>query len=147
MSNVVNQIKPQAKRVDQKLKSKILREILLPNSSIPKIAKNYDLSSTTLYGWRLDHIKKLSKDLRNTEGLSETSKNNFIELVSEDNVDQRDDLLSSKILPSVSVSKNSPTRLSEISITLNNNISLSLKGNINSFTLIKIINSLEEEVC
>ena len=113
MSNVVNQIKPQAKRVDQKLKSKILREILLPNSSIPKIAKNYDLSSTTLYGWRLDHIKKLSKDLRNTEGLSETSKNNFIELVSEDNVDQRDDLLSSKILPSVSVSKNSPTRLSE----------------------------------
>ena len=147
MSNVVKQIKPQAKRVDQKLKSKILREILLPNSSIPKIAKNYDLSSTTLYGWRLDHIKKLSKDLRNTEGLSETSKNNFIELVSEDNVDQRDDLLSSKILPSVSVSKNSPTRLSEISITLNNNISLSLKGNINSFTLIKIINSLEEEVC
>ena len=105
MSNVVKQIKPQAKRVDQKLKSKILREILLPNSSIPKIAKNYDLSSTTLYGWRLDHIKKLSKDLKNKE------------------------------------------ELSEISITLNNNISLSLKGNINSFTLIKIINSLEEEVC
>ena len=147
MSNVVKEIKPQAKRVDSKLKSKILREILLPNSSIPKIAKNYDLSSTTLYGWRLDHIKKLSKDLRNTEGLSETSKNNFIELVSADNVDQRDDLVSREILPSVSVSKNSPSRLSEISIRFNNNISLSLKGNINSFTLIKIINSLEEEVC
>lgn len=50
MSNIIKQSKPQAKRIDPKLKSKILSKILLPDASIPKIAKEYNLSSTTLYG-------------------------------------------------------------------------------------------------
>ena len=51
MSNIIEP-KPQAKRVDLKLKSKILAEILLPNSSISKIAKRHNLSSTILWDRR-----------------------------------------------------------------------------------------------
>jgi transposase-like protein len=147
MSNITKQPKPQAKRIDSKLKSEILNKILLPDASIPKIAKEYDLSSTTLYGWRIDHVKKLTFDLKNNQELSKASENNFIELVSEDELAQKEGLLSTKIPPSVSVAKNSNSKLSEISLIFNNNISLSLKGNINSSSLIKIINCLEEESC
>jgi len=151
MSNIIKQPKPQAKRIDPKLKSEILNKILLPDASIPKIAKEYNLSSTTLYGWRIDHIKKLTFDLKNNQELSKASENNFIELVSEDLLEQKEDLLSTKIptkIPSsVSVAKNSNSKLSEISLIFTNNISLSLKGNINSSSLIKIINILEGESC
>jgi transposase-like protein len=147
MSNIIKQLKPQAKRIDPKLKSKILSKILLPDASIPKIAKEYNLSSTTLYGWRINHIKKLTFDLENNQELSKTSENNFIELVSSDSLDQKEDPLSSKISPSISVAKNSNSKLSEIFLIFNNNISLSLKGNINSSALIKIINCLEGQSC
>lgn len=137
MSNITKQLKPEAKRIDPKLKSKILAEILLPNSSIPKIAKRYDLSSTTLYGWRIDHIKKLTQNLKNNQKLSETSENNFIELVSEDGLDQKGALPSTKIIPSISAVKNnnSNSKLSEISLIFSNDISLLLKGNINTSLL------------
>lgn len=147
MSNIIKQPKPQAKRIDSKLKSKILSKVLLPDASIPKIAKEYNLSSTTLYGWRIDHIKKLTFDLKNNQELSKDSGSNFIELVSGDSRDHKEKLISSKIPPSVCVAKNSNSKLSEISLMFNNNISLSLKGNINSSSLIKIINCLEEESC
>lgn len=129
MSNITKP-KPQAKRIDPKLKSQILEEILLPNASIPKIAKKYDLSSTTLYGWRIDHIKKLTQNL----------KNNFIELVPAD-LPKED--YSSKVLSLPA--KTSNLKLSEISLIFNNNISLSLQGNINTSSLIKILSTLEEE--
>jgi transposase-like protein len=149
MSNIIKQSKPkpQAKRIDPKLKSKILSKILLPDASISKIAKEYNLSSTTLYGWRIDHIKKLTFDLKNNQELSKASENNFIELVSGDSLGQEEGLLSTKISSPLSATKNSNSKLSEISLIFNNNISLSLKGNINSSSLIKIINCLEEESC
>ena len=147
MSNITKQPKPQAKRIDPQLKSKILSKILLPDASIPKIAKEYNLSSTTLYGWRIEHIKKLTFDLKNNQELSKTSDNNFIELVSEDGLEQKEDLISSKIPLSIPVAKNSNSKLSEISLIFNNNISLSLKGNINTSSLIKIVNCLAEESC
>ncbi len=147
MGNITKQLKPQAKRINPELKSKILSKILLPDASIPKIAKEYNLSSTTLYGWRIDHVKKITQDLKNNQELSKDSGSNFIELVSEDALDQEGGLLSTKIPPSVSVAKNSNLRLLEISLIFNNNILLSLKGNINSSLLIKMINCLEEESC
>ena len=145
MSNIIKQPKPQAKRIDPKLKSEILNKILLPDASIPKIAKEYNLSSTTLYGWRIDRIKKLTFDLKNNQELSKASENNFIELVSEDELAQKEDLTSPKI-PLISEVKNN-SKLSEISLMSTNNISLSLKGNINILLLIKIVNLLEEESC
>ena len=144
MSNIAKQSKPQAKRIDPKLKTKILNKILLPDASIPKIAKEYNLSSTTLYGWRIDHVKKLTQDLKNNQELSKASENNFIELVSQDGLEQKEDLLCAKTPPSICAVKNNNSKLSEISLIFNNNISLSLKGNINSLSLIKIINCLEE---
>ena len=51
---------PQAKRIPTKLKSQILSEILSPNASIPKSAKKHNVSSTILYVWRSNHIKKIS---------------------------------------------------------------------------------------
>lgn len=146
MSNITKQPKPQAKRIDPKLKSRILSKILLPDASIPKIAKEYNLSSTTLYGWRIDYVKKLTFDLKNNQE-SKDSVSNFIELVSSDSLDQKKELISSEALPSVSVAKNGNSKLSEISLIFNNNISLSLKGNINSLLLIKMINCLEDESC
>ena len=143
MSNITKQPKPQAKRIDPKLKSRILSKILLPDASIPKIAKEYNLSSTTLYGWRIDYVKKLTFDLKNNQE-SKDSVSNFIELVSSDSLDQKKELISSEALPSVSVAKNGNSKLSEISLIFNNNISLSLKGNINSLLLIKMINCLED---
>ena len=139
--------KPQAKRLPSKLKSLILSEILLPDAFIPKIAKKHNMSPTTLYGWRISHNKEINQNPKNNQELSKTPKNNFIELVSEDSLDQKEELLSSKIPPSVSIAKNNNSKLSEISLIFSNNISLSLKGNIGSSTLIKIINCLEEDPC
>ena len=127
---------PQAKRLPSKLKFQILSEILLPNASIPKIAKKHDVSSTTLYGWRSNHIKKISQNL----------KNNFIELLPEEDLPKEANSSLDKAIPPISKIDNT-SKLSEISLTFNNNISLSLKGNINSSSLIKIINCLEEESC
>lgn len=143
---MIKQLKPQARRIDPKLKSKILSKILLPDASIPRIAKEYNLSSTTLYGWRIDHVKKVTQNLRNNQKLSKTSENNFIELVSEDDLEQREDLISPRKTPLISEVKNS-SKLSEISLIFNNNTSLLLKGNINSSSLIKIINCLEDQSC
>lgn len=139
--------KPQAKRVPPKLKSQILAEILLPNSSIYKIAKKYDLSSTTLYCWRMDYFKEMNQNLNNNEALLNNPEDNFIELVSEEVVSQKEDILSNKTLPSISTSKNTKPKLSEISLIFNNDVSLSLKGNIKTSSLMRIINCLEEESC
>ena len=140
MSNIIEP-KPQAKRVDLKLKSKILAEILLPNSSISKIAKRHNLSSTILYVLRMDHFKKMSQDLENNQLLSKSPENKFIELACEE------DLLSNKILSSTATDKNKNSKLSAISLIFNNDISLSIKGNIKTSSLMKIINCLEEESC
>ena len=121
-------------RTPTKLKSKILAEILLPNSFIPKIAKKYNLSSTTLYGWRSYHRKL------NCESKISDTKNNFIELLPEKE-------LSNKSLPLLlPTSKSKNPKLSEISLIFND-ISLSLKGNINTSSLIKILSALEESSC
>jgi transposase-like protein len=137
---------PQAKRLPTKLKSQILSEILSPNASIPEIAKKYDVSSTTLYGWRSNHIKKTIQNLKNTQELSKDQNNNFIELLPEEDLPQKANSSPDKIIPPIYKMDN-PSKLSEISLTFNNNISLLLKGNINSSTLIKIINCLREESC
>lgn len=132
--------KPQAKRLPTKLKSQILSEILLPNASITKIAKKHDVSSTTLYGWRSNHVKKT------TQELSKDQKNNFIELLPAEDLPQEANSSPDKTIPPIYKMDN-PSKLSEISLTFNNNISLLLKGDINSSTLIKIINCLVEESC
>ena len=158
MSNIITKrgtIKPQAKRVAAKLKSQILSEILLPNASVPAIAKKYNLSRTTLYGWRSNYNKKhiISINNRNNNDSNEDNSNNnqeipesnFIELVSEEGSGNNS-------LPKIPSSFYSPKPkntklLSEISLIFNNNISLSLKGNINTSSLIKILGALEEESC
>lgn len=117
------------RRLPSKLKSKILAEILSPNSFIPKIAKKYNVSSTTLYGWRIDHNKKLNQNLESQRSVPE---NNFIELLPEES--DKSSLLS----PSISKSK-----LSEISLTLGS-VSLSIKGSVGTSSLIKILDALEE---
>lgn len=129
--------KSQSKRIPLKLKSQILNQILLPGAFIPKIAKQHNVSPTTLYGWRINHNKKINQNL----------KNNFIELLPEEESLQKEDLISNKTLPSIPISKSNNSKLSEISLIFNSNISLSLKGNINSSSLIKIINCLGEELC
>jgi len=123
MSNIIIS-KYKGSKIPPKLKSQVLVEILSPNSSIPKIAKKHNLSSTTLYGWRSDY-KKL-----NCES-SDVAKNNFIELLPKESDNK------SLLLP-----KSKDSKLSEISLMFNN-ISLSLKGNINTSSLIKILNALE----
>lgn len=128
--------KPQGKRISLKLKSQILAEILLPNASIPIIAQKHNLSSTTLYGWRINHNRKINQNLSNNQESPAAPENNFIEILS------KGEPLSSKAL----TPKTGNSKLSEISLTLNN-ISLSLKGNIGTSSLIKILSALEEEVC
>jgi transposase-like protein len=53
--------KYQGSGVPPKLRSQIMAEILLPNSSVSKIAKKHNLSSTTLYGWHRDHSQKITR--------------------------------------------------------------------------------------
>ena len=130
MSNIIKP-KPQAKRIAPKLKSQVLSEILLPNASIPRIAKKYDLSSTTLYGWRINH-KKLNHNLDNSG--SEAPEDKFIELLTEEELDK------SSLSPPISKSN---SKLSEISLILGN-ISLSIKGNVETSSLVKILAALEE---
>lgn len=112
--------KSQAKRIEPKLKSRIMSEILLPDASIPDIARKYDLSSTTLYGWRIDYNKKLGQGSVNSG--SEVSGGGFIELLPE------------------GLAK---SNLSEISLMMGD-ISLSIKGNIKTSSLIKVLVALEE---
>lgn len=125
-----NTPKPQAKRVDPKLKSEILNKILLPYASIPRIAEEYDLSSATLYSWRMNHLKN-----------NQEIKNNFIELVEQDLVKE-----DSLIKTSSASSTHKANNLSKISLIFNN-ISLSLKGNISTSSLTRILAILEEESC
>ena len=132
MSSIIKP-KPQAKRASRELKSKVLAEILLPDSFIPKVAKKYNLSATTLYGWRINHNKKLNQDLEDPRS---TPENKFIELLPEE-LDKSSLPLSSSIYRS---------KLSEISLTLGG-ISLSIKGNIGTSSLIKILHAIEEESC
>lgn len=120
-------------KIPLKLKSQILEEIFLPDSFIPKIAKKYNLSSTTLYGWRSYHRKL------NGESKIVGIKNNFIELVSEKSGSK-----SSLSLPAIS--KSQDPKLSEISLIVNN-ISLSIRGNIGTSSLVKILGALGEESC
>jgi transposase-like protein len=133
---------PQAKKIPTNLKSQILSEILSPDASIPKIAKIHDISSTTLYGWRSNHIKKISQNQK----LPGNQKSNFIELLPEVEFPQETNPSPDKTIPPICKIDN-PSKLSEISLIFNNNISLSLKGNINSSSLIKIINCLGDQSC
>jgi transposase-like protein len=131
MSKIIKP-KPQSKIIAPKLKSQVLSEILLADASIPRIAKKYDLSSTTLYGWRIDHKKKLNQNLDSSG--SEALEDKFIELLPEEELDK------SSLSPSISKSN---SKLSEISLMLGN-ISLSIKGNVETSSLVKILAALEE---
>lgn len=134
--------KSQAKRVPPKLKSQILAEILLPDSSIYKIAKKHDLSSTTLYSWRMDYFKEMNENLKNNGELSNNLEDNFIELALEEGLSQGEDVLSSETMPAIPASKDSKAKLSEISLIFNDDVSLSLKGDIKTSLLMRIINCL-----
>ena len=147
MSDIKKQVKPQAKRINPELKSQILHEILQPKSHIPKIAKYYDLSSTTLYSWRSNHNKKLISSNYNVNIANRKISGNFVELLPEKELlpSNSSKVNSDKIASSNSDSNSNQSKLSAISCTLDNNISLSLKGNISTSSLIKIINCLEKE--
>ena len=130
-----------------------MAEILLPDSSIPVIAKKYNLSSTTLYGWRLDYNSKINNNKINNNIISNSHQpledlrlpeNNFIELLPEEDIAQTKPCFPDPVLPH---GQSSNSKLSEISLIFNNNISLSLKGNITKSSLIKILSALEEELC
>ena len=159
MSDIKKQVKPQAKRINPELKSQILHEILQPKSHIPKIAKYYDLSSTTLYSWRSNHNKKLISSNYNVNIANRKISGNFVELLPEKELlpsnsskvnsdkiaSSNSDSNSNQSKLSNSDSNSNQSKLSAISCTLDNNISLSLKGNISTSSLIKIINCLEKE--
>ena len=138
-------------KVLPELKSQILAEMSLPDASVSKIAKKYDLSSTTLYGWRNDHIKKTSQNSGNNQQSLGAPENNFIELIPEEELSQKDPSLSESSLvtpPTLPIMpRASNSKLSEISLIFGGNISLSLKGNIRKSSLIKILSALEEELC
>ena len=163
-----HQAKRTSHRISSKLKSQILAEILSPNSSIPHIAKQYNISSTTLYGWRSKHHKKnlLNTDNHttnnqeiprnnnnsnnsnnnNTSNSNDNSNNNFIELLTEElSTKSPSGVNSNKIVDRLDRLDESTKSLSEISLTFNHNISLSIKGNINSSALIKILSALEND--
>ena len=129
--------------VPPKLRTKILTQILLPNSSIPDIAKKYSLSSATLYGWRCDHKKKnISKGIIADQISSDplSNKSNFIELLSEEELVNK----SSNLAPKVTSKSKATSNLTEISLIIGGNISLSITGAINASSLIKILTALEE---
>ena len=138
--------RPQTKRTSSKLKSQILAEILSPNASIPIIAKQYNISSTTLYGWRSNHIKKnISGSNANNNQEIPKSNNNFIELLTEKELAVK----STQVNPDTIADESTKSKsLSEISLIFNKNISLSLKGNISPLALAKILDIFtQEESC
>ena len=142
MSDIKKQLKPQAKRVSSELKSQILREILQLNSHIPKIAKRYNLSSTTLYSWRSDYNKKFINDHHDVNVANRKISGDFVELLPEKESSGNSSKINSDKIASL---KSNQSKLSAISCMLDNNISLSLKGSISASSLIKIINCLEKE--
>ena len=150
----------QARRVAPSLKSQILNEILSSNLSIPVIAKKYDISSTTLYGWRIEYVKKMTANFKscNLESKNTELDNNFIELLPESNddlsgsnsvdLDKLDDFNSNK---SVDIGqsnnfcdKSSNLRLlSPINLTFSNNLSISISSNISISKLSAILNAID----
>jgi len=120
------------KSITPELKSKILSEIIVPGVVISQIAKSYNLSPKNLYNWRNHYFRKLGEP-RKAQKLSSSvkSSNQFIEL---------------KPYPDLILPEASSSNLSQISLTLNN-ISVSLKGNIKTASLIKILAVLEEQSC
>ena len=115
--------------IPPELKSQIMSEILSPNAVISAIAKKHGVSSTTLYTWRKDYNEQSSNNKfpNNNQTITKT---NFIELVSDESSGN------------ISVPTFPNSRLSEISLKFNNDVSLSINGNISAVVLTKIINSL-----
>ena len=75
----------QRQAIPQDLKTKILQEALLTNSSIPKIAKYYNLSPKAIYNWRDQYHKKISKSSNPATSTNTiiNTQDNFIELTTE----------------------------------------------------------------
>ena len=80
-------------KISPSIKSKVLQEILAPNCKFEAIAKNYNLSTKTLYRWRQDHFDETKQ--------KPLASNNFIELVANS-------------------SKSADPKLSKISLSINN---------------------------
>ena len=104
-------------KISPSIKSKVLQEILAPNCKFGAIAKNYNLSTKTLYRWRQDHFDETKQ--------KPLASNNFIELVANS-------------------SKSADPKLSKISLSINN-ISLSISGSISNSCLTKILSILSKE--
>ena len=142
----------QAKIIPQDLKTKILQEALLPNSSIPKIAKYYNLSPKAIYIWRDKYHKKISKssNLIKSPNPIINTQDDFIELTTElsslsptpNKIKSPNSSNSPNQLNSPSQS-NSLNQESKISLSFND-FSLSLTGSFSPATLIRIINILGE---
>jgi transposase-like protein len=115
----------QSPKITPELKSKILIQIISPNSNITQIAKSYNLSPKRLYHWRSIH-NEVQQNLQ----ISKEPPSKFIELKP------------TKSLNKALNSKHQDSNLSQISLTFND-ISLSLKGNINTTSLLKILEALE----
>jgi len=80
-------------KISAAIKSKVLQDILVPNCKFEAIAKNYNLSTKTLYRWRQDHFDETKQ--------KHLASNNFIELVANS-------------------SKSTEPKLSKISLGINN---------------------------
>ena len=104
-------------KISAAIKSNVLQEILAPNCKFEAIAKNYNLSTKTLYRWRQDHFDETKQ--------KPLASNNFIELVANS-------------------SKSADPKLSKISLSINN-ISLSISGSISNSCLTKILLILSKE--
>ena len=113
-------------KISPSLKEEILSKILTPNSHIPTIAKEYNLSKTTLYGWRIDYLKQSEQPLLN-------SPHKFIELSPPSISEYRDEI-------------KSQSKLSSIELRIKD-VFLSIDGEISSSSLQKILSILLEESC
>ena len=107
-------------KVPPEIKSQILSELQMPGCTIPKLVKEYNVSSTTIRTWQ-----RQAQEIRiDTDGKVDGS-SNFVEL-------------------SVKDTRNST--LEKASLTFND-FSLVIEGKVNSSSLFAILKILEEQTC
>ena len=113
MSKICNKILPE-------IKSQILSELLMPGSIVSKLAKSYNISSTTIHNWQRQSQKNKVEIGNEVESID-----NFIEL-------------------SIKDSKN--FALEKASLIFSD-FSIVIEGKVRSSSLFEIIKILEGESC
>ena len=107
-------------KISPEIKSEILTELQKPGCMIPKLAKAYNVSSTTIRAWQ-----KQVQEIRVETGRKVDGSSNFVEL-------------------SVKDTRNST--LERASLTFND-FSFVIEGKVRSASLLAIVKILEEQSC